>query len=151
MLSKALDAAVTKQGFLLLAFVYMPEHVHLLVFPHRPDASISPLLAAIKRPFSYRVKLWMQQTNDPMLSRLTIVERPGKTAFRLWQEGPGYDRNITDPGTLRGALDYIHANPVRRGLVPRESDWHWSSWHHYHQPDTVTPHLPTVHAWTEGW
>jgi putative transposase len=24
-------------------------------------------------------------------------------------------------------IDYIHANPVRRGLVTRAEDWEWSS------------------------
>jgi len=24
-------------------------------------------------------------------------------------------------------IDYIHLNPVRRGLVPRARDWRWSS------------------------
>ncbi len=24
-------------------------------------------------------------------------------------------------------IDYIHANPVRRGLVARAEDWEWSS------------------------
>jgi putative transposase len=28
---------------------------------------------------------------------------------------------------LRAAIDYIHANPVRRGLVARAEDWEWSS------------------------
>jgi hypothetical protein len=29
-------------------------------------------------------------------------------------------------------LDYIHNNPVRRGLVGRPEDWHWSSFGAYH-------------------
>jgi REP-associated tyrosine transposase len=28
---------------------------------------------------------------------------------------------------LRAMIDYIHANPVRRGLVARAEDWEWSS------------------------
>ena len=31
------------------------------------------------------------------------------------------------PVTLMNMIDYIHANPVRRGLVERASDWEWSS------------------------
>ena len=46
---------------------------------------------------------------------------------RFWQPGGGYDRNITSTEALRAVIDYIHANPVRRGLVARAEDWEWSS------------------------
>src|SRR5262249_48785979 len=46
---------------------------------------------------------------------------------RFWQPGGGYDRNITSAAALRAVIDYIHANPVRRGLVARAEDWEWSS------------------------
>jgi len=29
--------------------------------------------------------------------------------------------------TIEQVIDYIHANPVRRGLVERPTDWLWSS------------------------
>ena len=45
----------------------------------------------------------------------------------FWQPGGGYDRNITSTEALRAMIDYIHANPVRRGLVARVEDWEWSS------------------------
>ncbi len=32
---------------------------------------------------------------------------------------------------FREKLDYIHNNPVRRGLVARPEDWPWSSFRHY--------------------
>jgi prepilin-type processing-associated H-X9-DG protein len=46
---------------------------------------------------------------------------------RFWQPGGGYDRNITSSAVLRAVIDYLHANPVRRGLVARAEDWEWSS------------------------
>ena len=41
--------------------------------------------------------------------------------------GGGYDRNATEPRTLLQMIDYIHNNPVRRGLVAKATDWIWSS------------------------
>ena len=32
-----------------------------------------------------------------------------------------------EPKALAAMLDYLHMNPVRRGLVERASDWRWSS------------------------
>ena len=150
-LSRSIDAAMTRHGFDLVAFIYMPEHVHLVVVPKDTAASVDALLYAIKRPFSYRIKMNLQQRNDPLLRCLIVQERPGKSTFRFWQEGPGYDRNLIWDKTILRAVDYIHNNPVRRGLCAFPEQWKWSSWRHYndphYQPDSD---LPKVH-WVDLW
>jgi putative transposase len=127
MLSEAIDRANERHGFHLTAFVFMPEHVHLLVYPDSGAPKIEQLLRAIKRPFSYRIKQRLIESGSPQLQRLTVRQRPGMQTFRFWQEGPGYDRNLDKPGTVLVAIDYLHLNPVRRGLVERATDWQWSS------------------------
>jgi len=141
----SIDRATVRQGFRLVAFVYMPEHVHLLVFPVEPTARIEQLLFAVKRPFSYRVKQHLEQTGSPLLQQLTVWERPGKQVFRFWQEGPGYDRNIFSRAAVLTAIEYIHNNPVRRGLSPTPGEWKWSSWKYYHH-GSQDPELPAVHG-----
>ena len=131
LLSRSIDAATERHGFRLAAFVYMPEHVHLLVYPIASDARVSALLYAIKRPFSYRIKQTMMREVDPLLHRLTIRERPGKQAFRFWQEGSGYDRNLSSPKLIESVIDYIHFNPVRRELCECPEQWKWSSYAFY--------------------
>jgi putative transposase len=74
-------------------------------------------LADIKQPFSGRIKRILLNEKRPLISDLTVLERPGKEAFRFWREGPGYDRNLSSKQTVLAAIDYIHLNPVRRGLV----------------------------------
>ncbi|MCB9852530.1 MAG: hypothetical protein H6819_05505 [Phycisphaerales bacterium] len=81
---------------------------------------------------------------DPMLSELTIRDRPNHASFRFWQEAPGYDRNIRKESTLRKAIDYIHRNPVRRGLVDETSKWKWSSWYAYEEETSKAPTRPRV-------
>jgi putative transposase len=125
-----LDSACERHAYLLLAYVVMPERVHLLVFPRGAvgdQPSIPKLLADVKRQFSRRVKRLMAGTADPMLDRLMVRQRPGVMTFRFWQEGPGYDRNLIEPKSIVAAIEYIHANPVRRGLCGRAVDWPWSS------------------------
>jgi len=48
--------------------------------------------------------------------------------FRFWQDGGGYDRNITHRDTLIKMIDYIHNNPVRKGLADAPDKWKWSSY-----------------------
>jgi putative transposase len=146
LLSRCIDSALSGHGFELIAFVFMPEHVHLIVWPVG-DSTISKLLFALKRPFSYRVKMRLEARQDPLLEGLTIRERPGKTSFRFWQEGGGYDRNIHNGKTLRQAIEYVHNNPVRRGLCPSPGDYRWSSWKYYFEPERWNdPALPIVHG-----
>ncbi len=146
MLSRAIDRAMERHGFSLVGFVYMPEHVHLIVYPCRAECRVSSLLRAIKRPHAYRVKVEMKAYGDSRLPRLIVRERPGRHVFRFWQEGSGYDRNLVDADAVRAAVQYAHANPVRRGLCESPIRWKWSSWHHYHGAGSPEPDLPTVHG-----
>ena len=147
LLSQSIDRAVERYAFDLVAFVYMPEHVHLIVLPRGNDAAIDKLLWAIKRPFSYRAKQQLEARRSPWLQRLTVRERPGKWSFRFWQEGPGYDRNLITREAMVKAMEYVHLNPVRRGLCESPGQWKWSSWVHYHEPERPpAAGLPTVHG-----
>jgi putative transposase len=146
MLCQSIGRATKRHHYRIIAFVLMPEHVHLLVYPDAEAAGIDELLKAIKRPFSFRIKQLLVQSKSRLLERLTIRQRPGVTTFRFWQEGPGYDRNLTHAKSVLQAIDYLHNNPVRRGLVDRAVDWRWSSARHYLFPEPVVdPALPAIH------
>jgi putative transposase len=47
--------------------------------------------------------------------------------YRFWQRGGGYDRNVVEPVTAHYQAEYMHNNPVRRGLCAKPEDWRWSS------------------------
>ncbi|HZN33874.1 MAG TPA: hypothetical protein VFB80_08640, partial [Pirellulaceae bacterium] len=126
-LSQSINEAGGHLRFQLVAFVFMPEHVHLLVFPLAEEPALDAYLAGVKRPVSANAKGDLQQANSPLLRRLTVRERPGKYAFRFWQEGPGYDRNLQTPAAVMGSIEYLHLNPVRRKLVTQARLWKWSS------------------------
>ena len=136
----------------LAAFVFMPEHVHLMVVPTGGEPAIDRYLARIKQPFSKWVKQQLLERKSPLLDRLTVQERPGRSCFRFWQEGPGYDRNLSTPAVIEAAIEYFHMNPVRRGLVKRALDWWWSSasWYLLDPPRQQLPGLPLIHGLPAG-
>ena len=147
MLCRSIDTAIDRWQFRLVAFVLMPEHVHLLVYPTETPVKIDRLLSAMKQPYSVRIKRLLEAAHSPLLERLTVQERPGKTAFRYWQEGPGYDRNLSTERAVLAAIDYIHNNPVRRRLVAEATQWKWSSARWYASNRELTdPDLPTIHG-----
>ena len=61
------------------------------------------------------------------------------------QEGPGYDRNLQQPATVMSSMNYIHLNPVRRGLVTQARLWKWSSARFYESDGRgIDPDLPRI-------
>jgi putative transposase len=152
LLAEHIDRALDRHRYRLVAFVFMPEHVHLIVYPVADAPTISLLLTGIKRPFAVRMKRILLDTGSPLVNKLTVRQRPGVITFRYWQEGPGYDRNLTECKTVLDAIDYVHMNPVRRGLVKRIEDWRWSSARKYVDPQSpVDPLLPVIHGLPAGW
>jgi putative transposase len=152
MLSRSIDAASERHGWRLTAFVFMPEHVHLLVYPLPAHSDIDALLKAIKRPYSFRIKKLLEASKSPLLGQLTIRQRPGVMTFRFWQEGPGYDRNLYSAKSVLAALEYIHLNPVRRGLVARSVDWRWSSARYFLDPAGPRDEaLPRIYPLPTNW
>ncbi|HEY7117221.1 MAG TPA: hypothetical protein VH475_11575, partial [Tepidisphaeraceae bacterium] len=61
------------------------------------------------------------------LEHLAVPTSKAETEYRFWQAGGGYDRNIERVATAWNSVDYIHNNPVRRGLVRTPCEWEWSS------------------------
>ena len=118
-----LDQTRDRTRFRLFAWVVMPEHVHLLLWPKLPEHPVSDITSRLKRSVARQVVTRWKEINAPILT--TITDADGRTRF--WQPGGGYDRNITSDAELREKIDYIHANPVRRGLVKLPTDYPWSS------------------------
>ena len=69
MLSQSIDRAVENHRYRLVAFVYMPEHVHLLLYPLPDSPGVDRLLHAIKRPYAYRIKMLLSAGRSPLLAK----------------------------------------------------------------------------------
>jgi putative transposase len=103
---EVLETMRLRYQFLVLGYVVMPEHVHLLL-TEPIDETLAKALMALKISTSKRLNY------SP-----------------LWQ-ARYYDFNVFSGDKQVEKLRYIHRNPVRRGLVDRPEDWEWSSFRHY--------------------
>jgi len=132
---EALEQARSNHGFHLWAWVIMPEHVHILLWP--PFSMVSPdprsgrgrirgILSSIKRPVGEKAIAYLRQHSPDFLERLTVTTS-NRTYHRFWQPGSGYDENVSAPDALHAMANYVHYNPVKRGLVSRQEEWPWSS------------------------
>lgn len=151
-LASNINAACDAESIDLVAFVFMPEHVHLLVYPQLPEPNVGRFLGRLKQPTSKSIKQLLIENNSGLLKKLTIRERPGKTTFRFWQESPGFDRNLYRINAIRSSIDYIHLNPVKRGLTEKAIDYKWSSARYYvlEPPRQQSPMLPLIHGIPPG-
>jgi putative transposase len=142
-LADAIRTASTEFEFSLWAYVFMPDHVHVVVHPRRVEYDTSRWLKRIKEPVSRNAIAYLKREAPDWLGRLA-VRRGQEVEHHFWQPGRGFDRNLTEPDTLCSMLEYIHMNPVRKGLVARARDWKWSSAGWFEgsplnslQPDTI--------------
>jgi REP element-mobilizing transposase RayT len=95
------------QRYRLLAWVVMPNHVHVLVetFPAHPLAEVT--------------HSWKSFTAKQANAIL-------RCSGAFWQ-AESFDRFIRDEQHLANAVQYIHYNPVKAGLVQRPEEWRYSS------------------------
>ena len=103
---RSLEAMRIRYGFVVCGYVVMPEHVHLLVSEPK-SAILSKAIQALKLSVSVQMK-----------------ERP----FWLARY---YDFNVHNGEKRVEKLQYMHRNPVKRGLVEKPDMWAWSSFRHY--------------------
>jgi putative transposase len=115
-----------RQGIEKLASV-TTLHVHLLIWPTQAEYDISQILNSIKLSVVKKSLLFVRRNAPGFLCKMEDRQPNGDVHYRFWQRGGGYDRNIVEPATAYHEIDYIHANPVRRGLCQQAEDWLWSS------------------------
>ena len=109
-----------------IGFVVMPEHVHLLIwFPG--EGQLSKFMHGLKRMSSFRIRKWLSEQE---LNYFDGVE----SNTRFWTP-KYYSFEIENARKLEEKLEYIHLNPVRRGLVDQAVKWNWSSakWYFLHE------------------
>ncbi|HEX7448110.1 MAG TPA: hypothetical protein VF306_11225 [Pirellulales bacterium] len=125
-LADSLNDARIRLNFNLWAYVFMPEHVHLMIYPLEAPYDTGAILKAIKEPVGRKAIQYLVQNAREWLPKITR-RRGRRIESHFWQMGGGFDSNTTEVTALSEQIDYFHLNPVRRGLVERGSDWKWSS------------------------
>ncbi len=127
---KIMERVRRRYRLVVLGYVVMPEHLHLLVSePQR--MTLSTAIQALKLGFVRSLPI-----SEAVVVPLPRSRNNGETwgtpvnPHRFWQ-ARFYDFNVwTEPKRIE-KLRYIHRNPVKRGLVASPEDWRWSSFHWY--------------------
>ncbi|MHB8652768.1 MAG: REP-associated tyrosine transposase [Terriglobia bacterium] len=111
LLALAHNRARVLHQFHLTAWVFLPDHWHLICGPVYP-VTISLVMKSIKT------------------SSMILINRRRGESGELWQ-GRFFDRALRTVQEYNEKLEYIHLNPVKAKIVQRSQDWRWSSVHEY--------------------
>jgi putative transposase len=139
-LADSINRAREDSDFSLWAYVFMPEHVHILICPNQAEYDVSAILKAIKQPVGMRAVKYLCQHSPSWFPRVS-VKRGSRVERRFWQAGGGFDRGTIDPRVILAMIEYIHANPVRKLLAETPKDWKWSSAGWREEKNSLKPDL----------
>jgi len=120
----ALNEARTSGGFLILAYVIMPDHLQVITDGEKNASVIQRFINGI---VSRRVIDFLKNEGyTASLQKLRHEEYRRGHRHSLWDHHPNV-RLLTSESMFMQRVHYTHQNPVRLGLVERAEDYRFSS------------------------
>jgi putative transposase len=110
--------------FVVVGYVVMPEHVHLLVT--EPEVGTPSTVMQVLKQRTARALLPKRKRRDPRQRELF-----GEETRRAFWQARFYDFNVWTTKKRIEKLRYMHRNPAKRGLVETPEQWRWSSYRFY--------------------
>lgn len=135
---KILEQTRQRYRFVVVGYVVMPEHVHLLVT--EPEMGNPSTVMQVLKQRTAHALLPKRKRCDPRQGELFAEDM--RRAF--WQ-AHFYDFNVWTAKKRIEKLRYMHRNPVKRGLVDTPEQWRWSSYRFYRLDE------PGFVEVNEGW
>jgi len=128
----------TRYQFAVAGYVVMPEHVHLLLSePKKRDLSI--VIQVLKQRVSRRLRRRIRART--FARQLRLWHDTSSSSYRNFWQRRFYDFNVWSRKKRTEKLNYMHMNPVKRGLVADPKLWPWSSYrfYQYREENLCTP------------
>ncbi len=94
-------------NFELIAWVVLPDHMHMLIDPK--ENNLSTLMKKIKLSFSMK-----------------YLKEQNLKSGKVWQNR-FWDHIIRDQNDMNRHIDYIHYNPVKHQKIHNPFEWRYSS------------------------
>jgi len=143
---RILEETRFRYGFVVVGYVVMPEHVHLLI--SEPDQGTpSTVMQVVKQRFARELLRRLRRRRSSGQGYFWAAPEEG----HVWQRR-FYDFVVWNPRKRAEKLRYMHRNPVKRGLVLEPEQWKWSSYRFYAYgepgPVLINEKKPVVLKWS---
>lgn len=123
-LCDAISEVRSKHRILILAYVIMLDHVHLLVYSEKEMTDVLRLLNGVT---ARRIIQYLKDNGfERSLFKLRGETRERNHKHSVWQHHPD-SLEIFGEDTFRQKVEYIHQNPVRAGSVENPLEYRFSS------------------------
>jgi len=112
-------------GLKLYGYVILENHLHFIAQAPELDRTVASFKSYTARKI---IDYLHKQKAERFLERLRFAKLAHKhdREFQFWQEGVHAELVFSEQ-MMRQKLDYIHANPVKRGYVDLPEYWRYSS------------------------
>jgi REP element-mobilizing transposase RayT len=131
-----------KFGFKLWGYVIMPEHIHLMI--HLGDKNdLSKIMEQFKRYTSKQMLKQLKKDKKSHLIKPFTIANVKKEKHMVWEEG-FRGLGIRSERVFNIKMNYIHNNPVKRGLVEKPEDYTYSSYRNYYCDDSSIIKLDSI-------
>jgi putative transposase len=111
------------------AWVILDNHFHAIL----SAPNLSGVIADIKKYTARKIiEQFQAERREWLLNQLRYYCAAHKTGseYQVWQEG-SHPQAVRSEAMMLQKRDYIHLNPVRRGLVTAPEHWRYSSAHEW--------------------
>ena len=135
-----LEQTRRRYRFVVVGYVVMPEHVHLLLT--EPEVGNPSTVMQVLKQRTARALLPRRRPGDRRQRQIF-----GDETRRAFWQARFYDFNVWSAKKWVEKLRYMHHNPVTRGLAESPEQWRWSSYRFYllGEPGAVQVNV----GWTE--
>ncbi|NQT23950.1 transposase [candidate division KSB1 bacterium] len=123
----SLNYCRANKGLLLLGFIIMPTHMHMVTSNHS-DTILSEIMRDFRAYTSRKIRKQLEL--DGRESFLKVFENSArnlpKQQYRIWQEDY-HPVALYSEDWFHQKMNYMHDNPVRIGFVDLPEHWKYSS------------------------
>lgn len=113
-------------GLKIYSYVIMDNHIHLIL---SSEHDLSDIVRRLKSHLARTIINALEiDSRNWIKDLLNTLKRDGKRTqtYQFWTEN-NHPELIQGVGMFNQKIDYIHQNPVRRGLVSTPEAWNYSS------------------------
>jgi putative transposase len=117
------------KGLKIHAWVILDNHFHAIL----AGPEVARTIADLKKFTAHEILRQLEiDGRDWLLNQLRFYRAKHKWAseHQVWQEGV-HPQSILSDKIMFQKLEYLHNNPVKRGLVAAPEDWRYSSAHEW--------------------